>query len=180
MKHLSVIILLCALAFAAGAQIATPVAVSNLPAYTVGVGPAWTRGNASPYSVDVTVGVHIGQSQWYSWTDINTPVATSSTNSLPVASAITTGGAWVAYQSPTGAVSLIFIVQAGFSTPEATSTMAPSFSGSLCLAARIGKTHLYAMPCATAANATTSSTSGSLATAVFQPRLQLLYTFGGK
>jgi len=36
------------------------------------------------------------------------------------------------------------------------------------------------MPCAKAENATTSTTSGALATAVFQPGVQIMYGFGGK
>jgi hypothetical protein len=178
-----------ALAFAvlaSGQTTVTPVvaqaavAVASLPAYTVGAGPSWTRGGSSPYSFDTTVGIHIGQSQWYSWTDISTPIATSAPGSLPVASTITTGGAWVPIQSPTGSVSLIFIVQAGFSTLEATSTIAPAFTGTLGVAFRLGKSHVYVMPYAKASNATTSATSGALATAVFQPGVQIMYGFGGK
>jgi hypothetical protein len=77
-------------------------------------------------------------------------------------------------------VSLIFIVQAGFSTLEATSTIAPAFTGTLGVAFRLGKSNVYVMPYAKASNATTSATSGALATAVFQPGVQIMYGFGGK
>jgi hypothetical protein len=193
----SVITLLFALAFAAGAQTAaatpavtsnppatTPSAVgaANLPSYTIGAGPSWTRGGSSPYSVDTTIGVHIGQTQWYSWTNISTPFTLPVVpGAPPAASTITTGGAWIPVQSRNGAVSLVFIVQAGFTMTQATSTAAPAFSGAAAVAIRLlKKTPLYLMPYAKTANASTSVTSGALATAVFQPGVQVMYGFGGK
>jgi hypothetical protein len=192
MKHtICFITILSALAMPSSAQVATTpvtpapvitpaVNTPSLPSYTVGIGPSWTRGGASPFSVDTTLGIHIGSGQWYSWTDISTPVATVTPGSLPVASTITTGGAWLPVQSASGSVSLVFIVQAGFSSLQATSTIAPAFTGSLGVAFRLGKSRVYLMPYAKASNATTSATSGALATAVFQPGIQLIYGFGGK
>jgi hypothetical protein len=173
---------LFAFALSAFAQTAvtTPVAVSSLPAYVVGAGPSWTRGGSSPYSFDTTVGVHLGQGQWYSWTDISTPVAPPVVGAPPVASSLTTGGAWVAVQSPTGSVSLIFIVQAGFSSLQASSTIAPAFSGSFGVSFKLGKTHAYLMPYVKISNATTANTNGSVLTGVLQPGFQVQYGFGGK
>jgi hypothetical protein len=81
-------------------------------------------------------------------------------------------------------VSLIFLIQSGFSAVAANSTIAPQFSGAASVAIRLGKKesspwyHWYAVPYAKAANASTSATSGTLATAVFQPGVQLMYGFG--
>lgn len=173
---------LCALAISASAQTVTPPAsspaVSNLPQYTVGVGPVWTRGASTPYGIDFTVGVRIGSSQWYSWTTVSTPINLPLVaNSGPTVSTITTGGAWVPIQNVSGSVSLIFIVQAGFTAATAASSTAPAFTGTGAVAFRL-RPNLYLMPYAKAANASTSATSGALATAVFQPGAQIVYSFG--
>lgn len=167
-------------------QTATPLPTSNttvngaaLPSITIGAGPSWTRGSTYPLSADVNVAMHIGTGNWYSWSTVSTPVATVPAGSPPLASTITTGGAWVAAQSSSGSISLITIVQAGFSTVQATSTTAPAFTGSIGVAIRLGKKPIYLFPYAKASNAATG-TGGALATAVFQPGLMLLYGFGGK
>lgn len=180
MKRIALFLAIACIAGAQTAPVATA-AVSNLPAYTIGAGPSWTRGASTPYSVDTVLGVHIGQTQWYSWTNVSTPFTIPAIpGAPPTASSITTGGAWIPAQSPTGAVSLIVIVQAGFSMVQATSSAAPAFTGSAGVAFRLGKSHVYLMPYAKASNASTSATSGALATAVFQPGLQVMYGFGGK
>jgi hypothetical protein len=175
----SVITSLCLVGISSQAQTpASAATASSLPSYAVGAGPSWTRGGSSQYSFDTVVGVHIGQTQWYSWTDIATPVSFPVVKGGPPAvSTITTGGAWIPIQSSAGAVSLIFIIQTGFSAIQATSTVSPAFTGSIAAAFRLGKSHLYVMPFAKASNATTSSTSGALATAVFQPGIQIVYGF---
>jgi hypothetical protein len=158
----------------------TTVNTAGLPSYTFGSGVSWTRGGTTPYSLDTTFAIHIGQGQWYSWTAVTTPLAKSVPGAPPVPSTITTGGAWIPAQSPTGSLSLVLIVQGGFSNVVATSTIAPAFTGSVGLAIRVKKTHWYIMPYAKAANASSATSSGSLATAVFQPGVQVLYGFGGK
>lgn len=71
-------IFLCTLAINARAQALTPssssLPSSNLPQYTVGIGPSWTRGANAPYGIDFTVGIRIAQTQSYSWTTVSTPV----------------------------------------------------------------------------------------------------------
>jgi hypothetical protein len=152
---------------------------SALPSITIGAGPSWTRGASNSAAADVNVAYHIGTGNWYSWSTVSTPVAAVPSGGPPLVSTITTGGAWVAAQSPTGCVSLITIVQAGFSTVQATSTTAPAFTGSIGVAFRLGKKPIYIMPYAKASN-TATGTSGALATAVFQPGLMVMYGFGGK
>ena len=183
MKTLIVSMLISGLAFG---QIAIPLPIVNttvnsaaLPSITMGAGPTWTRGSTYPLSADVDVAIHVGTGNWYSWSTVSTPVATVSAGSAPLASTITTGGAWIAAQSPTGSVSLITIVQAGFSTVQATSTTAPAFTGSIGVAFKLGKKPIWIMPYAKASNASTG-TGGALATAVFQPGVMVLYGFGGK
>ena len=80
----------------------------------------------------------------------------------------------------TGSVSLVLIVETGFSTSQTTSRVTPAFSGNVGVAFRLGNSNTYIMPYAKAANAAVSSTGGSLATAVFQPGVMLLYGFKGK
>ena len=166
--------------------IAVPMPISNttvnsaaLPSITIGAGPSWTRGGTYAASADVDIALHIGTGNWYSWSTVSTPVTTLPVGPTPIASTITTGGAWIAAQSPTGSVSLITIVQAGFSTVQATSTTAPAFTGSIGVAFRLGKKPIWIMPYAKASN-TSTGTSGALATAVFQPGVMVLYGFGGK
>ena len=175
-------IFLCILAIHARAQALTPtsspLASSNLPQYTVGIGPSWTRGANTPYGIDLTVGIRIAQTQWYSWTTVSTPVnLPPATNSAPAASTIMTGGAWVPIQNSSGSVSMIFVVQAGFSAASATNSAAPAFTGTGAVAFRL-RPNLYLMPYAKAANASTTTSSGALATAVFQPGVQIVYSFG--
>lgn len=189
MRNVSTLVIIGALmALPAVAQTApaVPAPISNttvntaaLPSITIGAGPSWTRGSAYPLSADVDVAIHVGSGNWYSWSTVSTPVATVPTGAPPLVSTITTGGAWVAAQNTSGSVSLITIVQAGFSTVQATSTTAPAFTGSIGVAFRLGKSHTYIMPYAKAGNASTG-TSGALATAVFQPGVMLLFGFGGK
>jgi len=152
---------------------------TSLPSITIGAGPSWTRGSSNAASADVNVAIHIGKSNWYSWSTISTPVATVPVGAPPLVSTITSGGAWIAAQSPTGSISLLTIVQAGFSTVQATSTTSPAFTGSIGVAFRLGKRPVYILPYAKASNASTGS-GGALATAVFQPGVMLLYGFGGK
>jgi hypothetical protein len=184
MKKLLIVLAAAALcAFGQAVTVTTPTSTVNaaaLPSYTIGAGSSWTRGGTSPASFDTTFAIHVGQGQWYSWTDVSTPIKTTAPGAQPVASTITTGGGWIPAQSASGSVSLIVIVQAGFSTLQANSTVAPAFTGSVGVAFRLGKSHVYLMPYAKASNATTSTTSGALATAVFQPGVQVLYGFGGK
>lgn len=180
LKHIA--ISLCALAIHARAQAVTPPSSrpssSNLPQYTVGIGPSWTRGANTPYGIDLTVGVRIAQTQWYSWTTVSTPVNLPPvTSSTPAVSMIMTGGAWVPIQNSSGSVSMIFIIQAGFSAAGATSSTAPAFTGTGAVAFRL-RPNLYLLPYAKAANASTSTSSGALATAVFQPGVQIVYSFG--
>ena len=177
-KLVSIGVLLAMLAVAQTTP-ATTVNTAALPSMTVGGGPTWTRGSAYPLSADVDVAVHVG-GNWYSWSTVSTPVATVPANAPPLVSTITTGGAWIAAQSQSGSISLITIVQAGFSTIQATSTTAPAFTGSIGVVFRLRKTHAYIMPYAKASNASTGGASGALATAVFQPGVMLLYGFGGK
>jgi len=175
------------LAYSAWAQTATPAtlvpsasaASPPLPGLTVGVGPSWMRGAAYPLSLDTNLAFHLA-GNLYSWTTVSTPVAPTPANGIPVASTIVTGGAYVAAQSGTGSVSLVLIVETGFSTSQATSSLAPAFSGNVGVAFRLGKSNTYIMPYAKAANAAVSSTGGSLATAVFQPGVMFLYGFKGK
>lgn len=175
------------LAYWAWAQTATPAtpepsasaASPPLPGLTFGVGPSWMRGAAYPLSLDTNLAFHLA-GNWYSWTTVSTPVAPTPANGIPVPSTIATGGAYIAAQSGTGSVSLVLIVETGFSTSQAASSLAPAFSGNVGVAFRLGKSNTYIMPYAKAANAAVSSTGGSLATAVFQPGVMLLYGFKGK
>lgn len=175
----------CAAAVTLAAQILPPqpqptpaVATSDMPDYAVGVGTAWNRGASSnPYSVDTSIAIHLGKtSQWYSWTNISTPVV-APTSASPVASTITTGLGWIPIRSANGHVSLVFLLQGGITTVQA-SSVSPSFTGSLGVDFRLSQA-VHVMPFVRAANATTGS-GGALATAVMQPGVQLFYTFGGK
>ena len=183
---IAVILLTAGLSVAQTTTPAVPIPVTDttvntaaLPSITMGAGPSWTRGSSYAASLDVDVALHIGTSNWYSWSTVSTPVATVPAGGPPLVSTITTGGAWIAAQSPSGKVSLIAIVQAGFSTIQSTSATAPAFTGSMGVAFRLGKKPVYIIPYAKASNASTG-TSGALATAVFQPGVMVLYGFGGK
>ena len=167
------------LAYAARAQTVTPAVSPPLPGLTVGAGPSWMRGAAYPLSLDTNLAFHL-MGNWYSWTTVRTPVVPTPSNGVPVPSTISTGGAYVAAQSKTGSVSLVLIVETGFSTTQATSNVTPAFSGNIGVAFRLGQSNTYIMPYARAANAAVNSSGSSLATAVFQPGVMFLYGFKGK
>jgi hypothetical protein len=157
----------------------TPAFVSQLPPYTLGTGGTWTRGGSSTFAADVTVGIHFGHSQWYSYTDIVTPITSNVKGAAPTASQITTGALWLPICSATQSVCLGAIVQGGFSAVAASSTVSPAIDGALALFIHI-KGGLWIVPYAKASNAASSPASGALATAVFQPGIQLTYGFGSK
>lgn len=167
------------LAYPAWAQTPTAAASAPIPGLTVGVGPSWMRGAAYPLSLDTNIAFHL-TGNWYSWTTVSTPVAPTPANGVPVPSTISTGGAFVAAQSGTGSVSLVLIVETGFSTSQATSNVSPAFSGNIGVAFRLGKSDTYIMPYARTTNAAVSSTGSSLATAVLQPGIMFLFGFKGK
>ena len=159
---------------------ATPaVDVATLPAYTLGGGVTWTRGGNSTFAADMTIGMHIGKSQWYWYSDIVTPMSSAPANAAPATSSITTGGLYLPFCSASQSVCFGVIGQGGFSNVTASSTVAPALSGSLALFIHLYKT-VWLTPYAKASNASTSPTSGALATAVFQPGVQLTLAFGGK
>lgn len=156
----------------------TPAATTyQLPSPLLGLGPTWQRGANNPYAVDVNIAIRAGQTRFYSYSTVTTPIVRPKAGALPVTSSMTTGGGYVAFQSAGGSVSLVIIAQAGFSGVQIGSTVAPTFTGSLAVPIRLSK-RLYLMPFARATNASTSTTSGALATAVLQPGVQLLYSLG--
>lgn len=162
-------------------QTPVPATVSDtLPSMLFGGGTSWNRGNSYPYAANNHIAIRIGSSSWYSWTEVATPVATVAPGSSPLPSTLTTGGAWVAAQNSTGSVSLVNIVQAGFSTVQATSTTAPAFTCSFGVAIRLGKTNIFAFPYIKAGNAATGGSNGALATFIVQPGISILYGFGKK
>lgn len=176
--------LLLAAGLVSGQTLATPppttVNSAALPSLTIGVGPSWTRGSAYAANADVDIAIRVGTSNWYSWSTVSTPITAAPAGGIlpgtPLVSTITTGGAWVAAQSASGAVSLITIVQAGLS---ASATASVAFTGSVGVAFRVGKKPIYVMPYAKASNAS-AGTNGAFASAVLQPGVMILYGFGGK
>ena len=171
---------------AASAQVAVPLPTSNatvdpsaLPSTTVGVGGSWTRGDANAVSSDVNVGLHIGTGNWYSWSTISTPVAHVAAGSPALVSTFQTGGAYVAAQSASKRVSLVTIVQFGFTSVQGSSTVAPAFSGSLATPIKLWATRWYFTPYLKVGNATLTS-AGSVASGILQPGAMFIYGFGGK
>ena len=162
----------------AAALATTTVNTSALPGITLGVGPAWNRGNTNAVAVDTTLAIRLSAtSNVYSWTDITTPVVSpkATTTGGPVLSTVTTGAAWVVAQNTTGSVSLILIGQAGFST--STVGTSPAFTGSVAAAFKLGKSNVYALPYFKAGSPTLG-TSGTVAAFVMQPGVQLMYGWG--
>lgn len=161
---------------------ASPPAVAqpspDLPQFAISSGTTWTRGAAHPYSFDFGLAVRIAATRFFSWTDVSTPLASRTVpGGPPATSTFTTGGAYVPWQSADGRLSLIFIATAGFTSVQANSGVSPQFTGLMAFTYRIGKTGWYVMADAKAVNATTSTTSGALATAVLQPGIRLVRGF---
>lgn len=150
------------------------------PDVLVGIGPTWMRGAANPYDLDLNVALRLGQSNFYSYWTVSTPIITVPKTSQPAVSSVTTGGAYIAKQSKSKAVSLIFLGQGGVTANQVTGTIAPTFTGSFGVSFRIGKLPLFVMPFAKAASAPTPTNSSGFATVVFQPGVQLFYGFGGQ
>jgi hypothetical protein len=164
---------------ATAAPATAAVDIASLPAYTLGSGLTWTRGGSSTLGVDMTIGMHIGKGQWYWYSDIFTPISNAPGNAAPATSSITTGGMYLPFCTASQSICFGIIGQGGFSNVAASSTVAPALSGSLALFIHVYK-NVWIAPYAKASNASTSPTSGALATAVFQPGVQLVVAFGGK
>lgn len=176
--------LFTALIFAASlaAQTVPPATVDpadNYPSQTVGVGTAWNRGSNYPATMNTTIGVRIGSTKAYSWTDISTPIAKTPAGSQPLPSSITTGMAYIVAANANQSVSLLAIVQGGFSSISPGGGITPSISGSFGVAFRPWKAHVWIMPYVKAANPT-MGTNGAVATAVMQPGVSVFFGFGGK
>ncbi len=174
---LSTLLALCATGqttTAPAPQSTGPVQTSALPAITFGAGTSWARGAANPLLESTNLAIQIKGTNWYSWTTVNTPIAAAPKGSAPLPSTITTGAAFVAAQSASGSVSLLFILQAGLAATQISTTGA--FNGNVGAAFRLGKSHAYIMPYAGGA----SGTGGSLTSFVLQPGVMVLYGFGGK
>jgi hypothetical protein len=154
---------------------------SDLPPVALGAGFDWTRGSPTAHAADVVVAIHIPKTSWYSWTTISTPAIRQPSGAPATPSTITTGGAWLPVQTAGGMMRLVFILQAGFSSIAANSTIAPTFSGSLGLAFRLGKkSNVYLFPYAKSASASTVSSTTAVVSAIFQPGVMLLYGFGAQ
>ena len=159
---------------------ATSVNTAALPGITVGVGPAWNRGAANPYAVDITIGIRLGAtSNLFSWTDITTSIVTAGSQSAPVLSSVTTGIAYVLAQNKSGSISLLGIGQTR-GLPTATSNasgLSPSFTGSLAAAFKLGKSPVYVIPYFKAGNASLGS-NGSVANFLIEPGIQVVVGLG--
>ena len=186
-QNLTILSLLLLLAFAGMAQTTTPTTDPAAPAAVtapadsavagpsmlVGDGVQWQRGAAYPLVNNTHFAKHISGTSWYSWTTVSTPFTKSPAGSPPVSSSLSTGGAYVAAQSSSGAVSLVLIVQAGFATTAAATSAI--FSGNVGLAIRPWKTRdLYLFPFVTGQG----SAGGSLTSFILQPGISVLYGFG--
>lgn len=160
----------------------TTVNSSNLPSVTIGFGPSWSRGSSYPLEGDINLGLHIGSSNWYSWSTMSTPIATKPlTSNTPLASTITTGGAWVAAQSKDNKFSIILIMQIGFTSVQATSTTAPSFNGSFGVGWKVWKDKsFYLIPYFKASNPVLNSNGTNVTSFVAQPGVMGVWGFGGK
>ena len=139
-----------------------------LPQITVGAGPSWTRGAAYASSADIDVAFRLGSSNVYSWSTVSTPVAKVPAGAPALASTITTGLAYVAARSASGAVSLVTIAQGGVNSVQPSGPVTAAFTGSVGLAFRLGKGPMYLMPYVRASNPT-----------ILQPGAMLVYGFGG-
>jgi hypothetical protein len=166
------------LAFATAALAQTPPAasISTLPSILVGGGTSWTRGQAYPYSAVIHFAMRVGTSNWYSWSEISTPVASVPAGAAPLPSTLTTGGAWVAAQSAGGRISLVVIGTVGMSAASASTPTGPAFTGSFGIPIRLHKDgNVYLMLYFKAAGATAGGANGAAATFTLQPGISLLY-----
>ena len=175
---LSTIALCAQTAVISPAPVTPAVNIATLPAYTLGTGVTWTRHGIPPRGrYDHWHACRKKPVYWYS--DIVTPISSSPGNAAPATSSITTGGLYLPFCTASQSVCFGVIGQGGFSSVSASSTVAPALSGSLALFIHLYK-GVWLTPYAKASNASTSPTSGALATAVFQPGVQLTFAFGGK
>jgi len=164
-KLIALALLVCALATPQTPPTVNP---SALPSYMVGTGVEWNRYAAYPFGNVTSLAVRLGTSNLYSWSTADTPITATTP---PQASALRTGAAYIAAQSPTGSVFLVLLGQAGLATTG--NTTAAAFSGGVAVAIRVKKTHWYLMPCFRATGTSTTSTQPV-------PEIQAWYSFGGQ
>ncbi len=147
-----------------------------LPDYTVGTGGSWLRGATYPLNNDTSFAIRLGTSNWFSWTDIVTPIVKAPTGAAPVPSTITTGATYLLACNGSYSVCLMVTALGGVAAAGGGTAVAPAFTGQLGAWFRIGQ-HIYITPQAKVSNAAYSPTSGALATAVFSPEVQISYGF---
>lgn len=158
---------------ALSAQTATT-ASTALPGQVVGTGTSWLRGNAYPLTGDVTIGLRVGTTNFFSWTNISTPLATTPPGSAPTPSSITTGAAWLVAQSSSGKIGLLAIAQGGFTSVSSVAGVSAQITGSFAVPIKpCANKQLYIMLGVKLANQTAS-------TAVVQPFVSILYGFNPK
>lgn len=156
-----------------------PAWLASLPTSFAAFGGTWERGATHPMNLDGSYGQRLGQSRWYAWIDMRTPIFKVAPGAAPTPSTVTAGAGYVPICSPTGSVCLIVIALGGVSAASGGQAAAPAFTGSVAVSIRLHG-HLYLTPYGQASNASYSATSGALATAVISPGVWLVYGFGGK
>lgn len=194
MKKISLItVLFACYCLTAAAQTVTPVTPATPaapligPSMLVSEGVQWQRGATYPLVDQTSFAKQISGTSWYSWTTVTTPFTSAAAGSPPVASSLSTGGAYVAAQSATGSVSLVMIAQAGFASTGATttasnvgvattSTTSAVFTGNVGVAIVPFKSHpnFAIFPYCAGQGAV----GGSMTSFILQPGISVMYGFG--
>lgn len=163
-----------------GQTAAVPIALPTIgtpligPSMLVSEGVQWQRGAVYPLVNQTSFAKQISGTSWYSWTTVTTPFTSASIGAPPVASSLSTGGAYVVTQSASGSVSLVTIVQAGFASTGATTSAV--FTGNVGVAIIPFKSHpnFAIFPYCAGQGAA----GGSMASFVLQPGISIMYGFG--
>ena len=159
-----------------------------MPNTVIGAGVSWQKGEAYPLSENTMFAKNFSvtnprtgekiPTSWYLWTQASTPIAPQPFKNQPLQSSLSAGIAFVAAQTPGGAISVVPFAMGGLSASQ--STAGGTFTGNLGFAFRLGGTssNWYIMPYVGGSSLVGSAASGTF---TLSPGAMLMYGFrGGK
>src|ERR1017187_1903114 len=91
-------------------------------------GASWLRGAPYPVNNSTSIGIELGASSFYSWSEVVTPIARNPGSTAPLPSTITSGVSDLLVCSPTRSVCLLVAATGGVYAAGSTAA-APAFTG---------------------------------------------------
>jgi hypothetical protein len=140
-----------------------------LPSHLVGTGVAWNRYSAHPLSEITSVAIRVAQSNVYSWSTLDTPIAKAPAGDTAQPSSVRTGAGYVLARSASGSAFLVLLGDVGLATTP--STVSSGYSAGMGVPIRIRRSCWYVMPLYRIVGAGSTAMKAA-------PEFQVWYSFG--